>query len=518
MHALLSERARRRASLKRFVRTYRQAAETTTLSEVRARQPREAGDDGATTCRFGMQTRIFGRLSGRVRLPMIEEEDGAGVDWRSTLVFPGLRSGERLQRETTLAARGAILARDGTPLAKGPDRLSDLGPLAAEVAGRVGPAPPEREAELARRGVPEGAPVGLNGLEREFDERLSGTARRRPARRLARRRPRPAARRRGRALGDRPRHPARRGRGARGPLRRHRRAAAGHRRGARALRHRLLGSPAARLDVQDRHAGRRARGQGRQGDGEVPGADGDHARGRRSSRTPTARPAAGRCGSPSPTPATPCSRRWAPSSGPKRLVETAERFGFNQDPGPLGAARSTIPAAEEIGDDLAVGSTAIGQGKVLATPLELATVAATIGLRGRRVAPTLSRGSQGAATRATSERTARVVARFMRTVVKSGHRRRGAGPGRVRGGQDRHRGAAQHGQRGSGAARARRGPDRRSPRRTRPTRTRGSWPSRPTAARAWRSRCCSWARGRAARRPHRRPRRSSRRRSAADGS
>ena len=118
-----------------------------------------------------------------------------------------------------------------------------------------------------------------------------------------------------------------------------------------------------------------------------------------------------------------CNSVFAPLGaklGAKRLVKTAERFGFNQDPGPVGAARSTIPAAEEIGDDLAVGSTAIGQGKVLATPLELATVAATIGLRGRRVAPTLSRGGQGEETRATSERTARVVAGFMRAVVKSG--------------------------------------------------------------------------------------------------
>jgi cell division protein FtsI/penicillin-binding protein 2 len=118
-----------------------------------------------------------------------------------------------------------------------------------------------------------------------------------------------------------------------------------------------------------------------------------------------------------------CNSVFAPLGarlGSKKLVATAERFGFNQDPGPAGAARSTIPAAEEIGDDLAVGSTAIGQGKVLATPLELATVAATIGLRGRRVAPTLSRGSQGAETRATSARTARIVANFMRAVVASG--------------------------------------------------------------------------------------------------
>jgi cell division protein FtsI/penicillin-binding protein 2 len=118
-----------------------------------------------------------------------------------------------------------------------------------------------------------------------------------------------------------------------------------------------------------------------------------------------------------------CNSVFAPLGarvGAGQLVKTAERFGFNQDPGPIGAARSTIPAAGEIGDDLAVGSTAIGQGKVLATPLELATVAATIGLRGRRVAPVLSRGAQGKETRAASARTARVIARFMRAVVTSG--------------------------------------------------------------------------------------------------
>ena len=81
--------------------------------------------------------------------------------------------------------------------------------------------------------------------------------------------------------------------------------------------------------------------------------------------------------------------------GARRLVATAERFGFNEDPAPVGAARSTIPAAGEIGDDLAVGSSAIGQGKVLATPLEMALVAATIGERGRRVAPDAARGRQG---------------------------------------------------------------------------------------------------------------------------
>ena len=140
MHTLLSDGARKRASLRRFVRTYREAGETATLSKLSADGPREA-QDGAYDLPVALQTRIFGRLRGTVRLPMVAQEDGAAVDWRAQLVFPGLRQGEKLSRETTLAERGDILARDGTPLANGPDRLSDLGPLAAEVAGRVGPAP-----------------------------------------------------------------------------------------------------------------------------------------------------------------------------------------------------------------------------------------------------------------------------------------------------------------------------------------------------------------------------------------
>ena len=76
-----------------------------------------------------------------------------------------------------------------------------------------------------------------------------------------------------------------------------------------------------------------------------------------------------------------CNSVFAPLGarlGARRLVAAAERFGFNETPALRGAARSTIPAAGEIGDDLAVGSTAIGQGRVLATPLLMASVAAAI--------------------------------------------------------------------------------------------------------------------------------------------
>jgi cell division protein FtsI/penicillin-binding protein 2 len=418
MHALLSDRARHRASLERFVRTYEQAAETVTLSRVRAGKPHRA-DGESYDLPVRLQTKIFGRLSGTLRLPLIEEQDGPGVDWRAQLVFPGLRAGETLRRETTLAARGAILARDGTPLAKGPDRLSDLGPLAAEVAGRVGPAPPERADELARRGVPEGAPVGLNGLEREFDERLAGTpggTLRAGARVIARAEPQAGVDVRSAIDPDIQRAAVEALAGRFGGIA-VLRPATGEVLGLSGVAFSAPQPPGSTFKIVTLAAALEAKvvkpkaSFPVQTETTLEGVKLRNAHGE----------ACG--GSLKQAFADSCNSVFAPLGaklGAEKLVSTAERFGFNQDPGPAGAARSTIPAAEEIGDDLAVGSSAIGQGKVLATPLELATVAATIGLRGRRIAPTLSRGAQGAETRATSARTARVVANFMRAVVASG--------------------------------------------------------------------------------------------------
>jgi cell division protein FtsI/penicillin-binding protein 2 len=117
-----------------------------------------------------------------------------------------------------------------------------------------------------------------------------------------------------------------------------------------------------------------------------------------------------------------CNSVFAPLGarlGAQRLVEAAERFGFNEKPSLQGAAPSTIPAPEEIGDDLAVGSTAIGQGKVLATPLAMASVAAAIAEDGQRVRPRLEPGGpSGPRVQATSARTARTLNRYMRRVVR----------------------------------------------------------------------------------------------------
>src|SRR5690349_7137740 len=59
MHSLLTSDARRRYPLKRFERAYRRAAETATLAQVKASQPRVLGD-GQVRLDMKLATRIFG--------------------------------------------------------------------------------------------------------------------------------------------------------------------------------------------------------------------------------------------------------------------------------------------------------------------------------------------------------------------------------------------------------------------------------------------------------------------------
>ena len=128
-----------------------------------------------------------------------------------------------------------------------------------------------------------------------------------------------------------------------------------------------------------------------------------------------------------------CNSVFAPLGarlGPQRLVKAAEAFGFNEDLGIPGAATSTIPAAGEIGDQLAVGSSAIGQGRVQATALQMAWVAATIGEGGVRRPLTLRAGrSAPAGKRVIRATTARTVREYMEAVVTIGTGAAAAIPG-----------------------------------------------------------------------------------------
>jgi cell division protein FtsI/penicillin-binding protein 2 len=115
--------------------------------------------------------------------------------------------------------------------------------------------------------------------------------------------------------------------------------------------------------------------------------------------------------------------------GAKRIVQTAERYGFNEPPTIPGELPSTIPHASGIRSPLDVGSTAIGQGRVLATPLELASVAQAVAAHGVRRAPTLRPHARTKRTRVTSRRVAGVVRDLMLDVVGYGTGTAAAIPG-----------------------------------------------------------------------------------------
>jgi cell division protein FtsI/penicillin-binding protein 2 len=85
----------------------------------------------------------------------------------------------------------------------------------------------------------------------------------------------------------------------------------------------------------------------------------------------------------------------------------------------VGAVESTLPPASQIQGELALGSTAIGQGQVQASALQMATVAATIADGGRRPTPTFEM-RHAAPARVIAAATARTVRRLMIGVVREG--------------------------------------------------------------------------------------------------
>ena len=104
--------------------------------------------------------------------------------------------------------------------------------------------------------------------------------------------------------------------------------------------------------------------------------------------------------------------------GPSRLTRFAELFGFNREPTmALGAARSSFPFPEDEGDLL---WSAIGQAQTLATPLEMASIAATIANGGRRMEPRIALGVPPSGERVVSTTTAETMTTLMESVVEGG--------------------------------------------------------------------------------------------------
>jgi peptidoglycan glycosyltransferase len=104
--------------------------------------------------------------------------------------------------------------------------------------------------------------------------------------------------------------------------------------------------------------------------------------------------------------------------GAGRLHHYADLFGFNRAPGlPLGAATSSFPMPQDE-SDLMWG--AVGQAQDLASPLEMASVAATIANHGKRMDPRITLGTAPRGRQVVSRKTASEMTQLMELVVRGG--------------------------------------------------------------------------------------------------
>jgi peptidoglycan glycosyltransferase len=394
MWALIDDDTKKAYPPKRFNATYRAAERAATVATVRTGKVTEARGDRLLVP-VSVRTRNFGTLRGNVVLPVITTDDGAAVRWRPFLRLPGLRAGESVKRRVlTRPHRASILAADGRRL----DRIA----AASAIVGRA----PSAESPGS-------------GLERRFDARLAG---------------RPGAELRfGNRLIERVK--VKRGRAVHATispgLQRAAQQALGNRLGGVAVLRPRDGSVLAL-------AGLAVSGP------QPPGS---------TFKIITAS-AALQNGIAKPTSTYPvqtaarlsgvllrnasnescggslvnafivsCNSVFAPLGaklGARRLVAAAERFGFNERPRIPSARVSRISQPSGLKDSLAVGAAAIGQDRDLATPLEMASVGATIAERGVRAKPRIVPSDPVIRHRAVPARVARQVRTMMLGVVQSG--------------------------------------------------------------------------------------------------
>jgi penicillin-binding protein A len=397
MYGELNGASRARVDRKEFEAAYREAQQVATVRAIEAGSAGDAEESGSgklVPVEMAIATVAFGTVEAEVELPFAD----GGIEWDESLAFPGLKEGEELAADVELAERAPILARDGTALAEGPaeEREHPLGSAAIDVTGEVGEAPEEDLAKLARRGFPPETPVGISGLERAFNARLAGkpggsllavSTDGSSVRTLAKSKPRSGASVKTTIDPDLQEAAVAALAGRSGGV-----AVLDTRKGdVRALAGQAFSAPqppGSTFKVVTTVAA--LENDAVSMDDEFEISDGINVGGRFIYN------ANGEfCGGTfRESFAHSCNAVFAPlgpAVGNDALVETAEKFGFNEPPS-LYAPRiirevdpeeSTIPT--EIGEEIDLGVSAIGQGEVLATPLEMASVSQAVANGGVRL-------------------------------------------------------------------------------------------------------------------------------------
>jgi cell division protein FtsI/penicillin-binding protein 2 len=379
----LSAGARRTYPLRAFRASYRASDQAATVRAVRVGKA-VGPSDGVVRVPVTVRTRVFGRLSGTLVVPVRTEGGEGRMDWSPHLRLPGLRAGEAVrQRVLRKPSTATVLDAGGQPL--------DATPSAAVLA---------------------------TGIEKLYADRIDG----RPGAQLwfGRRIVRQVRVRRGRSV--------------------HTTIRPGIQNAAvSALGSRLGGVAVIRPRTGDVLALAGLAATGPQPPGStfkmITASAALQARIAKPSSTYPIRTfavldgvklrnAGGEaCGGTLVNAfIVSCNSVYAPLGarlGARKLVRAAERFGFNERirvPG----VRSTIPPASQLKDSLAVGASAIGQDKDLATALQMASVGATIGEHGVRAQPRIARHERVVRRRVVPSWVARDVLGMMLGVVRGG--------------------------------------------------------------------------------------------------
>jgi cell division protein FtsI/penicillin-binding protein 2 len=403
MYRELDADARSKYSARRFAADYRMSNDEATVEKVVARPARKTVD-GKVAVAVSVRTKLFGTLRGRVALPVTRVGERVGVRWRPYLRLPGLRPGERVQRRIRARPRRAsVLDGSGHPLADEPSAQS--------IAGRA----------------PAGKDPGF-GLEALYNDRLGG----RPSAELRFGARRIAATK------------ARRGRSVRATIRpglqRAAVAALGDRLGGVAVLRPRDGSvlalsglavsapqpPGSTFKIVTLSAALQAKIA-------TPSSTYPVRTAAVLSGVKLRNASNESCGGTLTNAFTvSCNSVFAPLGarlGAKRMHAAAERFGFNETPRVPAGKVSVYPPVKDLKDSLAVGASAIGQDRDLATPLQMAAVGATIANRGVHPTPRIVRSDKVIRHRAVSARVAGQVREMMLSVVRSGTGTAAALPG-----------------------------------------------------------------------------------------
>ncbi len=433
MYADIDPRARERVSLRSFAALYRIANRTATVVSLKPAGKPKVSAHQVVLAPVAVRTHLFGTLRRTFAFHFTGTGRKTRIRWSSSLQFPGLSIGERLTRRMRMPPRAPLLTRSGSVLASGEavsagERASPLGPAASPIVGSIGPMPAEERAQLEAEGVPTHAIVGVSGLERIFDAQLRG----RPGGVLlagghviARAAPKAGS----------PVHTTISARLQEATVK----ALGAHYGGIVALQ------PSTGQVLAVAGIGLTAL--------QPPGSTFKMVTITGILKSGIATPQttfpyktyavlegvklhnaeSESCGGTLLLSfAVSCNSVFSPLGvklGARRLVEAAESYGFNHPAGIPGAAESTIPPPSRIGGALAIGSSAIGQGEVLASPLEMAVIAATIADGGIRHQPTLTLDATPHAIRVSSPQIAAEVRNMMIAVVREGTGPNAAVPG-----------------------------------------------------------------------------------------